>query len=141
MFPVFSNVRTSESIKNGLLDDQWHHVCSIWTQVQATLILCIDSSCQRFISTMRSVPLAGGGKICIGKGHSENRNQFEGEITHMNMWDYVLPQTFIQTLAKSGGAETGNVLHWSFFAAMAVGNVQYSQYSSIFPKGMIVFTE
>lgn len=139
MFPVFSNVRTSESIKNELLDDRWHHVCSIWAQVQAKLIFCIDSSCQDFTGTMGSVPLAGGGQICIGAGHSANKNHFEGEITLMNMWDYVLQQTFIQTLANSGGAETGNVLHWSFFAAMAVGNVQCSQYSSIFPKGMIVF--
>ena len=77
-----------------------------------------------------------GGEIWIGNVPGY-KLQFEGELTHMNMWDYNLQESVIQRLANMGGEEAGNVLPWSFFAAMAYGEVQYSPYSSISPKGMI----
>ena len=62
--------------------------------------------------------------------------QLDGQITYMNMWDKLIPKASIQSLANSCGTETGNVLHWSFLPAFSQGDVQYSAYSSIAPKGM-----
>ena len=63
--------------------------------------------------------------------------QFDGQMTYVNMWDKLIPTASIQNLANSCGTEVGNVMQWpSFLAALAHGDVQYSVYSSIFPKGM-----
>ena len=76
----------------------------------------------------------GGGTIWVGNVEGLN-NQFEGQITSMNMWDKVITTALIQSLASGYQTEAGNVLHWSFFAAMSHGNVQLSAYSSVSPKG------
>lgn len=80
------------------------------------------------------VTFQGGGTIWVGNVEGLN-NQFEGQITSMNMWDKVITTASIQSLASGYQTEAGNVLHWSFFAAMAHGNVQLSAYSSVSPKG------
>lgn len=111
-------------------------MCSTWTQVQGIVTHYIDNSREIFTGIGNGVTFGSGGKIWIGNVPGY-KWQFEGELTHMNMWDYVLQESLIQRLATMGGEEAGNVLHWSFFAAMAYGEVQYSPYSSISPKGMI----
>ena len=80
------------------------------------------------------VSFQGGGTIWVGNVEGLN-NQFEGQITSMNMWDKVITTASIQNLANGYQTEAGNVLHWSFFAAMAHGDVQLSAYSSVSPKG------
>ena len=80
------------------------------------------------------VTFQGGGTIWVGNVEGLN-NQFEGQITSMNMWDKVITTALIQSLASGYQTEAGNVLHWSFFAAMAHGDVQLSAYSSVSPKG------
>lgn len=116
------------------LDDKWHHICCTWTQTGGMVAFYKDSSRSESSGKGEGASFSGGGSILIGRSAKQN-DQYEGQITYMNMWDRVLSEAFIQRLANFVEAEMGNVLHWSFFAAMTHGDVHYSLHSSISPKG------
>ena len=114
-------------------------MCVTWTQndvIQggAASIYLDGSNIANQQAFATGVIFQGGGAIWVGNAEGLN-NQFEGQITSMNMWDKVITTASIQSLASGYQTEAGNVLHWSFFAAMAHGNVQLSAYSSVSPKG------
>lgn len=123
------------SSKSLLNDDIWHHACWTWKQDQGLVASYVDSSQEDFSGKATGATFKGGGKMWIGNVYGLTP-QLEGEITYMNIWDMVLSKASVQNLANSCGSEAGNVLHWSFFAAMIYGDVQISPYSSVFPKGM-----
>ena len=56
----------------------------------------------------------------------------------MNLWDKVLSNARIENLALSCSAEAGNVLQWSLFAAMSVGNIQVVPFSACREKGIVL---
>ena len=114
-------------------------MCVTWTQndvIQggAASIHVDGSNIANQQAFATGVSFQGGGTIWVGNVEGLN-NQFEGQITSMNMWDKVITTASIQNLANGYQTEAGNVLHWSFFAAMAHGDVQLSADSSVSPKG------
>lgn len=84
------------------------------------------------------VTFSGGGKLLFGAVQAKSSNRLEGEVSYVNLWDKVLSEASIQSIAQSCQAETGNLLQWSFFAAMAVGTVQYVPSSPCTSKGIVV---
>ena len=84
------------------------------------------------------VTFSSGGKLLFGAVQAKTLNQMEGEVTYVNLWDKALSEASIQSIAHSCRAETGNLLQWSFFAAMAVGTVQYVPASACTSKGIVV---
>lgn len=84
------------------------------------------------------VAFEGGGKLLFGAVQAKSSNQLEGEVSYVNMWDKVLSEASIESIAHSCQAETGNLLQWSFFAAMAVGSVEYVPSSACTSKGIVV---
>ena len=79
-----------------------------------------------------------GGNLMFGAVKAKRSNQLEGEITYVNLWDKVLSEASIQSIVHSCQAETGNLLQWSFFAAMVVGTVEYVPSSTCTSKGIVV---
>lgn len=84
------------------------------------------------------VTFSSGGRLLFGAVQAKASNQLEGEVSYVNVWDKVLSEASIQSIAHSCRAETGNLLQWSFFAAMAVGTVQYVPASACTSKGIVV---
>ena len=82
------------------------------------------------------VEFIGGGKLLFGAVQAKTSNQLEGEVSYVNLWDTVLSEASIQSIMHSCQTETGNLLQWSFFAAMAVGTVEYVPSSSCTSKGI-----
>lgn len=137
---IFSIARHTFTANDALGFDHWYHMCVTWTQnddlIQkgAASIYFDGSNIANQQAFAPGVTFQGGGTIWVGNVEGLH-NQFEGQITSMNMWDKVITTASIQSLASGYQTEAGNVLHWSFFAAMAHGNVQLSAYSSVSPKG------
>lgn len=132
-------MRQTLTANDALGFDHWYHMCVTWTendfmQGGAASIYIDGSNITNQQAFATGVTFQGGGTIWVGNVEGLN-NQFEGQITFMNMWDKVITTASIQSLASGYQTETGNVLPWSFFAAMAHGNVQLSAYSSVSPKG------
>lgn len=125
------------SVNYFALDGDWRHVCVSWTNLDGKTDFYMGNTHKSFTKIGNGTVFNGGGRILVGSTFAVNNpQQFEGEITYMNLWDKVLSQTAIQNLAHSCEAETGNVLQWSFFAAMATGDVQYVPSSACLSKGM-----
>ena len=116
-------------------------MCTTWRNDDGHGAIYIDGTQTSFTGMGSGIKFPVGGKVVIGSTYARHPPQLEGEITYMNLWDKVLSTTTIENLAHSCGGETGNVLHWSLFAAMVVGKVQYTPFSSCRSKGMalIVF--
>ena len=132
-------MRQTLTANDALGFDHWYHMCVTWTQNDfmqggAASIYIDGSNITNQQAFATGVTFQGGGTIWVGNVEGLN-NQFEGQITFMNMWDKVITTASIQSLASGYQTEAGNVLPWSFFVAMAHGNVQLSAYSSVSPKG------
>lgn len=133
-------MRQTLTANDALGFDHWYHMCVTWTQNDfmqggAASIYIDGSNITNQQAFATGVTFQGGGTIWVGNVEGLN-NQFEGQITFMNMWDKVITTASIQSLASGYQTEAGNVLPWSFFVAMAHGNVQLSAYSSVSPKGI-----
>ena len=119
-------------------DGSWHHLCVSWTNAGGVASAYMDSTRVPFSTIGDGVTFISRGRVLVGAVQAKNSQQLEGEVTYMNLWDKTLSEASIQSLAHSCQAETGNVLQWSFFAAMAVGAVQYVPFSACMSKGMVV---
>ena len=133
---ICSTQRFNVQVKYPSLDGGWHHVCTSWTSVDGRGAISIDGSETSFLGIGNGTKFTGGGKVFIGNTHVLDPPQLEGEITYMNFWDKVLSNASIENLALSCSAEAGNVLQWSLFAAMSVGNVQVVPFSACRAKGI-----
>ncbi|CAH3169837.1 unnamed protein product [Pocillopora meandrina] len=131
-----STQRFNTEVKYPSLDGGWHHVCTSWNSIDGRGAIFIDSSQTSFLGIGYGKKFTGGGKVFIGNTHVPDPPQLEGEITYMNLWDKVLSNASIENLALSCSAEAGNVLQWSLFAAMSVGNVQVVPFSACRAKGI-----
>ena len=65
--------------------------------------------------------IRSGGSVVLGQeqdsvGGSFNSVQsFQGSLTNVNVWSYVLPASTIKSLSKSCHSGVGNVYRWSDF--------------------------
>ena len=133
---ICSTQRFNTEVKYPSLDGGWHHVCTSWNSIDGRGAIFIDSSQTSFLGIGYGKKFTGGGKVFIGNTHVPDPPQLEGEITYMNLWDKVLSNASIENLALSCSAEAGNVLQWSLFSAMLVGNVQVVPFSACRAKGI-----
>lgn len=119
-------------------DGSWHHLCVSWTNAGGVASAYMDGTRVSFSTIGDGVTFISGGRVLVGAVQAKNSQQLEGEVTYMNLWDKVLSEASIQSLAHSCQAETGNVLQWSFFAAMVVGAVQNVPFSACTSKGTTI---
>ena len=65
--------------------------------------------------------IRSGGSLVLGQeqdsvgGSFESEQCFQGSLTNVNVWSYVLPASTIKRLSKSCLSGVGNVYKWSDF--------------------------
>ena len=108
-------------ISTPFLDVQhWHQVCITWTNSGGVIKGFIDGLFKRELSGWRdSYIIKGGGALVFGQeqdaigGAFEARQSFVGLMSHVNMWNYVLPPFSLVDMAMGFGTEKGNLVAWS----------------------------
>lgn len=100
----------------------------------------MDSAILPYSTIGDGVTFSSGGRVSVGANclNCQKPEQFKGEVTYVNLWDKALSEASVQNLALSCGVLTGNVLQWSFFAAMVEGEVQYVPISACKSEGEAV---
>ena len=65
--------------------------------------------------------IISGGSVVLGQeqdsvgGSFDSSQSFQGSLTNVNVWSYVLPASTIKSLSKSCLSGVGNVYRWSDF--------------------------
>ena len=108
-------------ISAPFLDVQhWHQVCITWTNSGGVIKGFIDGLFKRELSGWRdSYIIKGGGALVFGQeqdaigGAFDVKQSFAGLMSHVNMWNYVLPPFSLVDMATGFGTEKGNLVAWS----------------------------
>ncbi|XP_062956182.1 pentraxin-4 isoform X1 [Cynocephalus volans] len=100
-----------------LLDDQWHHVCVIWTSIQGRYWLHLD---RRLVATgshfREGYEIPPGGSLVLGQeqdhvgGGFDSSEAFVGSISGLAIWDRVLVPGEVANLATGKELPAGAIL-------------------------------
>ncbi|KAM4534532.1 C-reactive protein-like [Fundulus diaphanus] len=92
------------------------HLCVTWDSSSGAAALFIDGRKSLTKIYRKGHTIRGGGRVLLGQdpdnylGGFDAKQSFVGEISDVNLWDYVLPDTAVRgRTAKMSG---GNVLDW-----------------------------
>ena len=122
-----------------ITDDQWHHVCITWTNVDGKVLVFLDGALKKTaLGYEVDVTIPSGGILRIGQqqrelGGDHNPVQsYHGKFTKLNMWSTVLDKSVIVALSRSPGAESGDVISWGDMrTALINGNVMVQDVASM----------
>ena len=137
-FNLFVNNRT---VFTGLdvNDGQWHHVAVTWESAGGTWHsykdgVKISSSAQAF---QQGEVIAGGGVLILGQeqddlgGGFNTEEDFIGDVSQMNVFDYTLSANDIYNLAYSCDHVKGNVAAWGDFKEQLSGEYHVTDKSYV----------
>ena len=101
----------------------WHHLAVTWENVNGSYEIFVDGKIRE-----RGEDLAKGdliipeGNVVLGNDKDshvsagfEARDAFVGNISRVNVWDYVLPRETIELLSQRCGLENGKTVGWRDF--------------------------
>ena len=114
-----------------ITDDQWHHVCITWTNVNGKALVFLDGVLKYAASGYKvDVTIPGGGVVRIGQqqsvlgGNHKPQYSFHGKFAKINMWSTSLDASVIAALSSSPGVENGDAISWrDMRTALISGNV------------------
>lgn len=106
-------------------DGKWHHICFTWRNSDGAVQYYKDGVFRTHTSGLNGLKkyytIRGGGSLVLGGeqdslgGGFESSQSFQGYLTNVNVWSYVLSSTTIKRLSKSCLAGYGNVYKWNDF--------------------------
>ena len=104
-------------------DNEWHHICVSWENTAGSMnffkdgVLSANATNFKVAHVIRS-----GGSLMLGQeqdsvgGGLSSAQSFQGFLSNLNVWDYVLCQEIITRMSKACKfSEKGNVYAWSSF--------------------------
>ena len=113
----------------SLLDNNWHHACFMWENIDGNLTLYIDGL---LIGQKQGVhpglTFDSKGTLVIGQLQREIGGQFIdnesylGDITDVNVWSNVSTNSIIQEQSRECFNRVGDLLAWPVFS---IGNLQF----------------
>ena len=83
-----------------------------------------------FLDVIIDLVIRGGGVLILGQdqdsvgGGFQTSDSFIGEMTDVNIWDYVITDQEITRMSRSCLTGVGNVYQWRDFKAHLKGSVQ-----------------
>ncbi|XP_017273775.1 neuronal pentraxin-2b [Kryptolebias marmoratus] len=100
-------------------DGKWHHICISWTTRDGQWDAYQDGEKLGTGDNLAAWhPIKPGGVIILGQeqdvvgGRFDAGQAFVGELSQVNIWDRVLKQTEIQSMANCSTYLPGNVISW-----------------------------
>ena len=102
-------------------DNKWHHICLTWKNYDGSLKLYKDSILSaNFTDFKTGYKIRSGGSLVLGQdqdslaGRFSTDQSFQGLLTNLNVWDYVLCPDAIARMTKGClFVEPGTVYRWS----------------------------
>jgi len=121
-FLPFLCFRTTSVAAN---DGEWHHICLSWERSEGSWKFYKDGDLdEEGDNFKKGHQITQGGTLVLGQeqdavgGGFESSQSFQGMLSHVNLWDNVLPGVQIQEMSKSCGPDDqydGNVYKWLDF--------------------------
>lgn len=98
---------------------RWHHLCITWKNDGGELKCFVDGSIKRTLTGFKNEAVINSGGVLIfgqrqatvGGGFDQTRC-LVGFMSHVNMWNSVLPIFSLAEMATGFGTEKGNVIAW-----------------------------
>ena len=107
-----------ESANDGI----WHHICVTWRNSDGVWQFYKDGALHPNTDSLRAgYTIPGGGSLVLGQeqdsvgGGFVSSSSFQGSLTNVNVWSYVLPESKITSMSTSCREEAGDVYKWSDF--------------------------
>ncbi|XP_078379112.1 neuronal pentraxin-1-like isoform X1 [Oculina patagonica] len=103
-------------------DGRWHHICTSWQSSDGAGKFYKDGILRWHGTGLKTGhTIQGGGSLVLGQEQDSlqggfNSNQsFQGSLTNVNVWSYVLSASTIKFMSTSCLSGEGNVYKWSDF--------------------------
>ena len=126
LFPI-RNRSTGVSANDG----QWHHICATWENANGEWKLYKDGKLERTATGLKTGHvIRAEGSLVLGQeqdstgGNFDQSQSFQGSLTNVNVWSYVLPASTIEELSGCCRAGEGNVYRWYDFIYAIKGNTR-----------------
>ena len=106
-------------------DGTWHHICVSWENSAGSLKFYKDgvlSANEENFKVGHVIP--PGGSVVLGQqaGGLNDAQAFQGFMSNLNVWDYVLCQEIVTRMSKVCLLGEGNVYKWSVFLHGVLGD-------------------
>ena len=103
-------------------DSIWHHVAVTWENTNGTYeIFHNGETVGRGEGLENGSTIRASGSVIIGNDKDnfgfQARDAYVGNISRVNLWNFVLPRETIALLSQRCGKENGNVVSWRDFRA------------------------
>ena len=104
-------------------DGRWHHICVTWRNSDGVWQFYKDGTLHNETRRLRKgYTIKGGGSLVLGQdqdsvgGGFHSSQSFQGSLTNVNVWSFVLPASLIKSMSRSClSGPVGNVYKWSHF--------------------------
>ena len=104
-------------------DGRWHHICVTWRNSDGVWQFYKDGTLHTHTRGLRKgYTIQGGGSLVLGQdqdsvgGGFDSSQSFQGSLTNVNVWSFVLPASSIKSMSRSClSGPVGNVYKWSDF--------------------------
>ena len=98
----------------------WHHLAVTWENVNGSYEIFVDGKFrERGEDLAKGTLIKPRGNVVLGNDKDahgfEARDAFVGNISRVNVWDYVLPRETIELLSQRCGLEQGETVAWKDF--------------------------
>ena len=101
----------------------WHHLAVTWENINGSYEIFVDGKFrERGEDLGKGTLIIPEGNVVIGNDKDshisagfEARDAFVGNISRVNVWDYVLPRETIELLSQRCGLENGETVAWRDF--------------------------
>ena len=110
-------------------DSKWHQICFTWENANGEWKLYKDGKMEKTGTGLkRGDVIQAEGSLALSQeqdspgGNFEQRQSFQGSLTNVNVWSYVLPESAIKELSGCCRAGEGNVYKWYDFIYAIKGN-------------------
>ena len=114
----------SRKVNGSATDGEWHHICVSWRNSDGAWQFYKDGELQSCASGhSKGHTIQGGGSLVLGQeqesvgGGFDSSQSFQGSLTNVNVWSYVLSASAIKSISMSTYclSGVGNVYEWSDF--------------------------
>lgn len=105
------------------------HLCFTWDSSSGAASIFMDGKRSLAKIYKQGHKVRAGGKVILGQdpdsyfGDFDAKQSFVGEISDVNMWDRVLPDSSIRNLFSGRRIPRGNVFDWESATLRHNGNV------------------